>query len=84
MKELAPGVFQLRGFPPNAINCYVIGDVLVDAATRRARRRVFSQNDVAATEGGPEHISSLQRPGHGPPWRDTAAFVAFAENLPTP
>ena len=36
MKQLADGLFQLRGFPPNAINVYLMGDVLVDAGTRRA------------------------------------------------
>jgi glyoxylase-like metal-dependent hydrolase (beta-lactamase superfamily II) len=43
MKELAPGVFQLRGFPPNAINVYVIGDVLVDASTKLAGRRILGE-----------------------------------------
>jgi glyoxylase-like metal-dependent hydrolase (beta-lactamase superfamily II) len=43
MKELAKDVHLLRGFPPNAINVYLIGDVLVDAATRQARRRIFKQ-----------------------------------------
>jgi glyoxylase-like metal-dependent hydrolase (beta-lactamase superfamily II) len=43
MKELAPGVFQLSGFPPNAINVYVIDGVLVDAATRWAGRRIIRQ-----------------------------------------
>ncbi|MDX6665896.1 MAG: hydroxyacylglutathione hydrolase [Solirubrobacteraceae bacterium] len=224
MKELAPGVFQLKGLPPNGINVYVAGDVLIDAATKLARRRVMSElrgrtitahalthahpdhqgvshhvctelgipllvgeRDVAAMEGGPAAIGASQPPhplnnavirlwcgpahpvdralkegdtvggftvldtpghsaghvsywresdrvlilgdvvntmslvttrrglqeppkpftpdpvtnrasirrlaalepalvlaGHGPPWRDTAAFVAFAEALPTP
>ena len=43
MKEIAPGVFQLGGFPPNAINVYVIGDVLIDAATKLSGRRIFRQ-----------------------------------------
>lgn len=43
MKELAKDVHMLRGFPPNAINVYLVGDVLVDAATRQARRRIFKQ-----------------------------------------
>jgi glyoxylase-like metal-dependent hydrolase (beta-lactamase superfamily II) len=43
MKELAPDVWQLGGLPPNGINVYVIGDVLVDAATRRAGRRILRQ-----------------------------------------
>lgn len=43
MNELAPDVYMLRGFPPNAINVYLLGDVLVDAATRQAKRRIFKQ-----------------------------------------
>jgi len=36
VKELADGVYLLRGWPPNAINVYLVGDVLIDAATRQA------------------------------------------------
>lgn len=43
VKELAPDLFQLRGFPPNGINVYLMGDVLVDAASRRAGRRILRQ-----------------------------------------
>ncbi|HEX8065515.1 MAG TPA: MBL fold metallo-hydrolase [Thermoleophilaceae bacterium] len=43
MKQLADGLYQLRGFPPNAINVYLIGDVLVDAASRFAGRRILRQ-----------------------------------------
>ena len=43
MKELAPDVWQLGGLPPNGINVYVVGDVLIDAATRRAGRRILRQ-----------------------------------------
>ncbi len=40
MKQLAEDVYLLRGWPPNAINVYLVGDVLVDAATRQAERRI--------------------------------------------
>lgn len=43
MKQVAEDVWQLRGFPPNAINVYLVGDVLVDAATRYARRRIVGE-----------------------------------------
>ena len=43
MRELAPDLYLLRGFPPGAINVYLMGDVLVDAATRHARRRIMRQ-----------------------------------------
>lgn len=43
MKEIAPGVHQLRGLLPNAINTYLVGDVLIDAATKLSARRILSQ-----------------------------------------
>jgi glyoxylase-like metal-dependent hydrolase (beta-lactamase superfamily II) len=61
MKELAPGLWQLRGFPPNGINVYLMGDVLVDAATRRAGRRILKQlkgrkvTAHALTHAHPDH-----------------------------
>lgn len=60
MKQLAPDVWQLRGFR-NAINVYMIGDVLIDAATRMARRRVLGQIEgrplslLALTHVHPDH-----------------------------
>ena len=47
MKELAPGLHVLSGFPPNGFNVYAVengdGIVLVDTATRHARRRILRQ-----------------------------------------
>ncbi len=43
VKELAEGVWQLSGFPPNAINVYLVEDVVIDAATRHAGRRILRQ-----------------------------------------
>ena len=43
MKQLAEDVYMLDGFPPNAINVYLVGDVLIDAATRQAEKRIFKQ-----------------------------------------
>ncbi len=43
MKQLAEDVYILKGFPPNAINVYVVGDVLIDSATRQAEKRIFKQ-----------------------------------------
>jgi hydroxyacylglutathione hydrolase len=51
VKQLADGLYQLSGFPPNGINVYLIGDVIVDAATRHASRRILRQvrgHDVTA------------------------------------
>src|SRR5919106_1055067 len=61
MKQLAHGVWQLGGFPPNAINVYVIEDVLVDAASRHATRRILRQVEGhrvtahALTHAHPDH-----------------------------
>jgi len=33
MRRLAPDVHQLRGFPPNVMNVYLVDGVLVDAAS---------------------------------------------------
>jgi glyoxylase-like metal-dependent hydrolase (beta-lactamase superfamily II) len=43
MKQLAEDVYQLKGWPRNAINVYLLGDVLVDAATRQAEKRITRQ-----------------------------------------
>ena len=37
MREIAQGIWQLTGFPPNAVNIYLAGDVLIDTGTRWAR-----------------------------------------------
>ena len=67
MRELAPGVRQLGGFPPNGINVYVLNDVLVDAGTRFAARRVLRQiagRQIAAhalTHAHPDHQGTSHR-----------------------
>jgi len=43
MEMIAEGVWQLSGFPANYINAYLLGDVLIDAATRRGTRRILRQ-----------------------------------------
>jgi glyoxylase-like metal-dependent hydrolase (beta-lactamase superfamily II) len=61
MNEVAPGVWQLSGFPPHVVNVYLAGDVLIDAATRWARYRVLRQlrgravSLVALTHCHPDH-----------------------------
>jgi hydroxyacylglutathione hydrolase len=64
VKRLADGLYQLRGFPPNAINAYLAGDVLVDAGTRHAGRRIMRElagHEVRAhalTHAHPDHQGS--------------------------
>jgi glyoxylase-like metal-dependent hydrolase (beta-lactamase superfamily II) len=45
MRELTDGVFQLDGFPPNNINVYVLGDVLIDSGLAFDRSRIMRQID---------------------------------------
>jgi len=64
MRALASGVWQLDGRPPNAINVYLVGDVLVDAGTPAARKRILRELDgttVAThvvTHAHPDHFGS--------------------------
>jgi hydroxyacylglutathione hydrolase len=66
LKQLAPDLWQLRGLPPNGINVYLAEDVLIDAATRRAGRRILSQVEdrplslVALTHVHPDHQGAVQ------------------------
>lgn len=61
MKQLADDLYLLRGFPPNGINVYLMGDVLIDAATRHATRRILRQlrgrtvTAHALTHAHPDH-----------------------------
>jgi glyoxylase-like metal-dependent hydrolase (beta-lactamase superfamily II) len=64
MKQLAEDVYLLSGWPPNAINVYLVGEVLIDAATRQAERRIFKQlagrtlSAHALTHVHPDHQGS--------------------------
>jgi hydroxyacylglutathione hydrolase len=62
VKEVADGVWHLNTIPiPNAVNAYLLGDVLVDAGGRRSGRNILRQLDghaVAAhalTHAHPDH-----------------------------
>ena len=43
MKQIAEGLHVLQGRPKYAFNVYVMGGVLVDAATRHAEKRILRQ-----------------------------------------
>lgn len=64
MKQLADSVWQLDGSPRDAINVYVVGDVLVDAGTMLDRGRILKQvagREIAAhalTHGHPDHYGA--------------------------
>lgn len=61
MREVAPGVLQLRCIVPNAINVYLVGDVLIDAATKLSGPRILRQivdrplSLLALTHVHPDH-----------------------------
>ncbi len=63
-EQLAEDVYQLRGRPPNAINVYLIGDVLLDAATRQGEQRIMRElagrklSAHALTHAHPDHQGS--------------------------
>jgi hydroxyacylglutathione hydrolase len=61
MRILARGVRQVGGFPPNTINVYVVGDVLVDAGTPGARRRILRE---LAGEDLRTHLVTHAHPDH--------------------
>jgi hydroxyacylglutathione hydrolase len=64
VRQLADGVWQLSGFPPNLINVYVLGDVLVDAGTALDRGRILQQvrrrslTAHAVTHAHPDHFGA--------------------------
>lgn len=64
MRTLAEGVHQLKVTPANAINVYLVGDVLVDAGTPGAKRRILDEldgHDVSThlvTHAHPDHFGS--------------------------
>ncbi len=61
MKQIADDVHLLDGFPPNGINVYLIGDVVLDAATKLGRKRILRQltgktiRAHALTHAHPDH-----------------------------
>jgi len=69
MKQLVEDVYMLNGFPTNAINVYLVGDVLIDAGTRQAEKRIFRQiagRTIAAhalTHVHPDHQGSSHAVG---------------------
>jgi glyoxylase-like metal-dependent hydrolase (beta-lactamase superfamily II) len=61
LKPLADDLYQLGGVPPDAVNVYLMGGVLVDAGTRFDRRRILRQvrghavTAHALTHAHPDH-----------------------------
>ena len=89
MRQLAAGVWQLKGVPRNGINVYLVEDVLIDAATRRAPKRILSQLEGhrvsahALTHAHPDHqgASAAVCERLGIPYWVGATDVPLAEDL---
>jgi glyoxylase-like metal-dependent hydrolase (beta-lactamase superfamily II) len=66
MQLIAKDVWQLTGFPRHFINAYLVEDVLIDAATRWAKRRIVRQVGdrrlrlLALTHCHPDHQGSAR------------------------
>jgi glyoxylase-like metal-dependent hydrolase (beta-lactamase superfamily II) len=64
MRELAKDLWLITGFPRYAINCYVAGDVLIDAMTRLDAKRItkaLSGRTISAhalTHAHPDHLGA--------------------------
>lgn len=66
MRPVAGGIWQLDGFPPHAINAFLVDDVLFDCRTRWAARQILRQLDghavsvLALTHAHPDHWGSAR------------------------
>ena len=96
MKQIAPDLYLLRGFPPAAFNVYVIrsGDrwVLVDTSTRHARRRILRQlpgelEAILITHAHRDHAGSMHavaKETGAPVWGSDQDADALAGKGPEP
>ncbi|WP_354697873.1 MBL fold metallo-hydrolase [Paraconexibacter sp. AEG42_29] len=61
MKPIVADVHLITGIPPYSINCYLVGDVLVDAMAKMDRRRILKElsgkplRAHALTHAHPDH-----------------------------
>jgi hydroxyacylglutathione hydrolase len=96
VKEIASDLYLLRGFPPAAFNVYAIraGDrwVLVDTATRHARRRISRQlpgelEAIFITHAHRDHAGSmheLAKETGAPVWASEEDADALEGKVPEP
>jgi glyoxylase-like metal-dependent hydrolase (beta-lactamase superfamily II) len=74
IEELAPEVLYLRGRPPDS-NVYILGDVMVDSATRLGARRLLRR--LAGRQIGAHALTHVH-----PPTQGASAQVAQAFGIP--
>jgi hydroxyacylglutathione hydrolase len=96
VKRIAEDLYLLRGFPPAAFNVYVIRDgdrwVLVDTATRHARRRIMRQlpgelEAIFITHAHRDHAGAMHavaRQAGAPVWGSEADADALEGKAPAP
>ena len=93
MRQLADDLYLLKGFPPNAINVYLAGDVLIDAGSRHAGRRILRQVEgrgvsaLALTHVHPDHDGAAKEVCEKlgiPLWCGTADVEAMEKGGPPP
>jgi len=96
VKQIAADLYLLGGFPPAAINVYAIRDgdrwVLVDTATRHARRRIMRQlpgelDAIVITHAHRDHAGAMhavaQKTG-APVWGSADDADALEGKAPAP
>ena len=96
MREVAPRLHLLSGFPPAAFNVYAIesdhGWILVDTGSRFARRRILRQlpgelEAILVTHAHRDHAGSMRavaRERGAPVWSSTADADALEGRAPEP
>jgi hydroxyacylglutathione hydrolase len=97
VKELAPGLHRLDGFPPNAINVYFLetdeGAVVIDTGTRFARRRILRQvakrglTAIFITHAHRDHAGAMHAVAvetGAPVWSSTEDADALEGKAPVP
>jgi hydroxyacylglutathione hydrolase len=96
VKEIAPGLHLLRGFPPAAFNVYAIRSddrwVLVDTSTRHAHRRIIRQlpgelEAIMITHAHRDHAGSMHTVANAtgaPVWSSVEDAGALEGKVPEP
>ena len=75
MEQIADNVFKLAGRPRDAFNSYLVGDVLVDARTRHAAKRILSELDGHAVSA---HVLTHAHADH----QGSSAAICNARGVP--
>jgi len=96
MKEIVSGVYLLNGFPPAGFNVYLLRaggeNVLVDTATRHARRRILRQvpeklDAIFITHAHRDHAGAMHAVAEAtgaPVWASAADADAVEGKSPQP